>query len=357
MKHNLGFPLPVILVGITGLLSVLAACNLQNIPASVLTTATERATGTLPGATGTIAPTSTTADTVSAIASDTQAIEPTGTPTPTVFDTATVTLTPTIQSSATPTPTPTRKRYVTATHPPTATRRPTKTPTITLTPTPPYADVSIDQPGPLSKVTSPFYMEAGAILGDDAKVQIDLIDEDGQFLFQKTLNYSGYAGARVYFSQQIPFQIDGVAESARMEVSTHDTYGRLQAVRAVDLVLIQMGDDVITAGTEMREPYLIRQPKANTTVSGGVLHLVGLANPVNATPLVIELTDEQGTVVESATVSVPPPSGDLSHTPFAVDIPYSVNASTPVRLNIHQNSDGRLPGIMALTSETVILNP
>ncbi|HTX78023.1 MAG TPA: hypothetical protein VMC62_00065 [Longilinea sp.] len=356
MRRASGFPLPIIFVVIIGVLSLLAACNWQNAPAS-MPTVTEEVTVMGAAETGTLTPMA--MDTVSVTVLDTEAIEfePTETPTPTVLDTATVTPTSTDQSTATPTPTSTRKRYVTATRPPTATRRPTKTPTITLTPTPPYADVSIDQPGSLSKVTSPFYMEAGAILGDNAKIQIDLIDEYGQFLYQKTLTYSGYAGARVYFSQQIPFQIGGVAESARMVVSTHDNFGRLQAVRAVDLILIQMGDNVITAGTEAREPYLIRQPKANATVSGGVLHLVGLADPVNATPLVIELTDEQGTVVGSATVTVPPPSGDLSHTPFAVDIPYSVNSSTPVRLNIHQNSDGRLPGIMALTSETVVLNP
>lgn len=201
-------------------------------------------------------------------------------------------------------------------------------------------------------------MEAGALLGDDAKVQIDLIDENGQFLFQKTLNYYGYAGARVYFSQQVPFQIGGAAESARLEVSTHDTFGRLQAVRSVDLILLQMGEDSTTSGAIEREPYLIRQPQPDTSVSGGVLHLVGLADPVNATPLVIELTDEQGNVVGTASVTVAPPSGDLSHTPFAVDVPYMVSTTTPVRLNIHQNSaDTNLPGIVALTSETVVLNP
>ena len=85
-------------------------------------------------------------------------------------------------------------------------------------------------------------MEAGAILGDDAKIQLDLIDENGQFLYQKTLNYDGDAGARVYFSQQVPFQIGGVAELARLTVSTHDAFGRLQSLRAVDLILIQMGE-------------------------------------------------------------------------------------------------------------------
>jgi hypothetical protein len=356
MKHNWRFFLPVILVGFVGLLSTLSACGRQGVPVATLVPSESVATST-PEVTDTVLPMQTATLASSPMSLDTAAVEATDVSTPTEPSTATVTLTPTSQPSATFTSTPTRRRYVTATHPPTATRRPTKTPTITLTPTPPYADISIDQPGPLSKVLSPFYMEAGAILGDDAKIQLDLIDENGQFLFQKTLNYYSYAGARIYFSQQIPFQIEGAAESARMAVSTHDTFGRLQAVRAVDLILIQMGENATTAGAAEREPYLIRQPKADMTVSGGVLHLVGLADPVNATPLVIELTDEQGTVVGSATITVQPPSGDLSHTPFAVDIPYSVSTTTPVRLNIHQNSDGRLPGIMALTSETVVLNP
>jgi hypothetical protein len=351
MKRNLCFSLPLILIGFVGLL---AACGKQ----SALSVTAESTESPVLEVTDTASLTPATLESVIPPTQvDTSLPEIVVTSLPTEPSTITATVTPTSTQTVTITPSPTRKRYVTPTRPPTATRRPTKTPTITLTPTPSYADVSIDQPGPLSKVTSPFYMEAGAILGDDAKIQLDLIDENGQFLYQKTLNYDGDAGARVYFSQQVPFQIGGVAESARLTVSTHDAYGRLQSLRAVDLILIQMGEDSTTSGSAERQPYIIRQPKADSSVSGGVLHLVGLADPVNATPLVIELTDEQGTVVASATVTVAPPSGDLSHTPFAVDIPYSVSATTPVRLNIHQNSDGRLPGIIALISETVVLNP
>jgi hypothetical protein len=56
-------------------------------------------------------------------------------------------------------------------------------------------------------------------------------------------------------------------------------------------------------------------------------------------------------------VNVPAPSGDLSHTPFEVFIPYKVSTATPVRLVIRQESTGRIPGIVALSSMTLSLEP
>jgi len=106
-----------------------------------------------------------------------------------------------------------------------------------------------------------------------------------------------------------------------------------------------------------QEPYIIRYPRSDQVIQGGILTLSGLARPVNNTPLIIELIDENGTIVGSTQVTVPEPAGSLSHTPFAVEIPYTVSGPTIVRLTIRQESDNRIPGTVALSSMLVQLEP
>jgi hypothetical protein len=62
-------------------------------------------------------------------------------------------------------------------------------------------------------------------------------------------------------------------------------------------------------------------------------------------------------VIASSQMVVDPPSGDLSHTPFQMGIPYRVNESTPARLVLRQESDNRIPGTIALWSMAITLEP
>ena len=82
-----------------------------------------------------------------------------------------------------------------------------------------------------------------------------------------------------------------------------------------------------------------------------------MVRPVNLNPLIFELINEQGQVIAADTLQVSLPGGDLSHTPFRLDLPYQVNASTRVRLSIRQVSDDRIPGTVALWSIPLLLNP
>ncbi|HMD89246.1 MAG TPA: hypothetical protein VKF38_08785, partial [Anaerolineaceae bacterium] len=90
---------------------------------------------------------------------------------------------------------------------------------------------------------------------------------------------------------------------------------------------------------------------------GGTLVVTGLVNPVNNSPVIIELIDEQSNVVGSVKIVIPPPSGDLSHTPFSVGVPYTVDGPTDVRLTMRQESTGRIPGTVELFSEEITLDP
>lgn len=252
-------------------------------------------------------------------------------------------------ATITPGPSPTRTRI------PTRTFWPTKTPTITPTPTPPLPPLNLVRPGLLSKVVSPIQAELYAVTGGDAKVTIELIGEDGRVISRQVEDYQR-AGRYIWLAPKIPFEINGAAETARLQVLTHDEFGRLEQLISTDLVLLSVGRNEINPPAITEKPYLIRQPKRDAEITGGVLDIEGLARPVNDSPLLIELVSENGSAVATKQLLIPPPTGDLSHTPFTVHIPYKVNGPTRVRLTLRQEGS-RIPGTVALVSQTIILEP
>jgi hypothetical protein len=244
-----------------------------------------------------------------------------------------------------------------ATRPPTRTPTLTRTPTITPTPTPPFAVLRIAKPGSLSKVISTIKTEMFVKPGDDGRVHLDLIGEDGRYITRQLLEYQRYLGKNIGIAPQIPFEISGVAETSRLAVTTYDKYNRRIALTSVDLVLLSIGENELNLPGDGLEPYLIRAPEQGDIITGGTVYVQGLAHPVNTNPMIIELIDQDGTTVGTKTIKVPAPSGDLSHTPFVIDIPYQISDITPVRLTVRQESDGRIPGTIALWSEEIVLAP
>jgi hypothetical protein len=83
---------------------------------------------------------------------------------------------------------------------------------------------------------------------------------------------------------------------------------------------------------------------------------MGLIRPVNDSPILLEAIAENGAVIFTKQFIVPPPSGDLSHTPFQLTIPYKVDGPTPLRL-IFRQEGSRIPGSVALSSLTITLEP
>lgn len=295
-------------------------------------------------------------------ATDTPVVPPTYTPEP---PTATIQVLPSHTPTDAVTPTPDDTQLVETIFAPTATRgplptrtrRPTATPTITPTPTPPRASLMITRPGLLSKILSPYQMEAMVTRGMDGIVYLDLIGEDGRTVASQALDYRSSLYQRFWIAPLIDFEISGVAETARLVMSTKDEFGRSMAVSSVDLVLLSLGSNETTPSLIEMEPYLIRYPKEDSLVSGGLMWVSGVARPVNESPLILELVDEQGNVVGSNRIQVPAPTGDLSHTPFGVEIEYTVSEITGVRLVIRQESANRIPGTVALSSMTLFVAP
>ena len=354
---------------------LLAACGNDWQPVDSLQTPLALFSGTAtPTSTATFVPTPLPTDTPTATP-EPPTVTPTDTPSPIPLptDTPTETATPTLTATDGPSPTPTRTpsitrtptktRTVTRTRIPSLTRTRTATPTITstatitLTPTPPPAGLRIMKPGPLSKLVSPIKIQSALVVGDDGLVYIDLTGEDGRLLSRQVLNYRAYIGQEIFIAPEVPFEITSAAETARLTMYTQDAFGRRVRLLGVDLVLMQVGDPEINPAAVVQEPFIVRQPVKDMELSGGLLIVDLLARPVSTRPLILDLVAEDGSVVGSRQVDIPPLMGDFSHSPLTVDIPYTVYGRTPVRLTLRQESDGRIPGTVALSSLLIILYP
>lgn len=233
--------------------------------------------------------------------------------------------------------------------------QPTRTPTPLPTAGIPKAAIQISNPGPLSRIISPLQVRASVHPGPDGRVRVELTGEDGRLLVRKILNYGEQKGY-VYVSDALDFEISAAAETAHLVISTYDTYGRLYALQAVEVILLSIGEDDVNPPGSDQEAVIVLEPLPNKLIQGGTLQVSGLARLPSDQPLLVELITAQGKVVgyRQGAVSVDP---EGEYTPFSVDVPYQVGSPTWVRMVIRQENAGRIPGVVYATSLEVLLSP
>jgi len=158
----------------------------------------------------------------------------------------------------------------------------------------------------------------------------------------------------VYLDEDVQFELSRVSEFGQLRVSMYDTYDRPISINSVDLLLLAMGTSDITPSGGRTEPIVIREPTRNQLIQGGKVIVSGLAKPAEDFMLA-ELVAADGSVVGYRQVFVTP-APDGSYVPYAVEVPYQVDAPTWVRLRVSE-SGTRITGIEHLSSVEVLVSP
>jgi len=198
-------------------------------------------------------------------------------------------------------------------------------------------------------------LNADAYTGPNGIVRVELVGEDGQLMYRQV--FRGTSNDVTYFSlsMDIDFQISGVAEAARLQVSVDDAYKRPVVESSVDLVLLSMGEAQINPPDAGLTSIVIRQPTYLQVIKGGTLHIEGLVRPLNDTPLLAELLTQTGGMIGSRQISITnQPIG--TYRPFSIDIPYTFSQEANIRLVISQQGDP-IPGVAILNSVLIWLEP
>ena len=224
-----------------------------------------------------------------------------------------------------------------------------------VVPTPKSASAAIQilSPGPGSKVTSPIRLNAYLAPGEKGTVTIELLGEDGRLLVRQLLSYGPLV--RIQVISELDFEISAAGELGRLKITTQDNEDRLVSVASVDLLLISLGQSDITPSADSLDRIIIQEPAPKTLVQGSNLRVSGFIRPSGEQSVWVELTTAENRIVGYRQISIPEPE-ETGYTPFSVDVPYTVSATTWVRLSVSQR-DGRIPGIINLSSLEVLLSP
>jgi len=256
--------------------------------------------------------------------------------------------------AGTPSAIPTETLTPSITPTPTDTLTPAPTDTLTPSPSAPSAQIRVETPGPMSKVTSPVKLRMQIVSGSSELVQVDLQGEDGRLLARKLERVPSWPGG-YYVSLKLPFEIRAAAEVGRITISTKDDSGRLQSQLAMRVLLLSVGKDEITPEGDPSERAVFYSPprkEKDAVAQDGVVDIEGRFLPFNDQPVILELLDPEGRTLGLRVLDFSGTDDQL----FSTTIPYKVSEPTPARLVLHQDDD-RLDGYVYLYSQEVLLNP
>ncbi len=256
--------------------------------------------------------------------------------------------------TATPASSPTPSLTPTAAAP-TATRGITPTRTPTGLPQIPAAAIEITAPGALSKVVSPFPLRALLVPGDQGRVAVELLGEDGRVLTRQIVILNPNLGRKAGLAIDVSFEIPAEAELGRLAIYRQDAFGRTTALSSVDLVLLSSGVSDLNVVVDTQARFVLDEPQADALILGGRVLVSGISRPGNPDGLVAELITEAGTILSQRVFAVPEGAPD-TYRQFFVDIPYTVEEATWVLLIIRERGD-RIPGITHITSVEILLSP
>ncbi len=225
-----------------------------------------------------------------------------------------------------------------------------KTPTVD----PGQVPLQLLSPGPNSKVVSPIELIVHISPKFAGSTRIELIGEFGEELYRKTFRTFPNIGYYTRVDENISYEIKTASELARLQISTFDKFGRIQAINSVHLLLQKVGENEITAGESSQPRLLLDSLNDGENINSESLDIKGSYLPINEHPLILELINESGVVLGSKLIQVNNNVGEYQ--PISISIPYSVHEETGIRLVFHQ-SDDVMDGLMYLQSLPLVLGP
>ncbi len=215
--------------------------------------------------------------------------------------------------------------------------------------------ILILQPGPASHLTSPIHIEGLADPTFEQTLVVRLVLIDGTEVASLPTTIAADVGQRGPFEADLFFNVPGGGNAFIQVYSQSPRDGGVTHLASVGVTLVSSGPTTVVPVKAHPEDIAIAQPQPAQTVSGGLLHVEGVALASFEQTLLIELYDADGNVVASQPVIVAAP--DLGQPgPFVADIPYSVTASGPGRVVVRDVSPA-YGGDVHLASVEVDLNP
>lgn len=192
-------------------------------------------------------------------------------------------------------------------------------------------------PGPGSIVTSPVTVSGVADPAFEQTIVVRILTVDGGELALLPTTIQADIGMRGPFSVDVPFSVTSdtngfiqvFVQSARDGGTTH--------LETVSVLLSAAGPANITPAPAYPEQIFIQVPAAGQTISGGTVHVAGFALASFEQTLVIDVYDQNGTLVGSKPIMTNAPDLGIPG-PFDDNVTYVVAGSGPGRIVVRDPS-------------------
>jgi hypothetical protein len=225
----------------------------------------------------------------------------------------------------------------------------------------PQAEIQIISPGRLSRVLSPFSLHLYLVpprndRGEDLIYQISLYGDDGRLINRETITRTSDQASDSHLLLDLDFTISKDAETARLEISAVDPYGRISSMETTDIVLLSRGEQEIKTILDLFADMIIQQPVPSTLIQGGLLIVQGVTRIAPGGELLVECINRDGDQVGSAVFEVAEEDLGKGYRSFTGEIPYQVGSSSWIRVQVIAR-DGQFSGIQSLSSVEVLVSP
>lgn len=220
----------------------------------------------------------------------------------------------------------------------------------------PEETIMILEPGPGSRAVSPLHVAGWSDPTFEQALSVRLLSFDGDEIGpQVPVQILADVGQRGPFSVEIPFAVSEERNALLQVLSYSPRDGGVTHLSSVGVTLLPGGAASLVARPAYPEQIDVLQPGPGSTVSGGVLHVEGVAVASFEGTLVVELYDEAGGLLASEPLIVDAPDMGLPGT-FSINLAYSLVSAGPGRVVVLDPSPA-FDGVNHLSSVDVQLEP
>jgi hypothetical protein len=217
----------------------------------------------------------------------------------------------------------------------------------------PPAALSISQPGPGSYLHSPIKVVGWGGPSYNERVHIRLLGEDGRELAHYVTYLLVYPGKAGRFIAYIYFEIEALAEAARLEVSTESPRNKAtHQLSSVEVTLLSRGSPLVRRALNGPEKITILSPAKNSVIESGEIQVLGAAWLESDAPLTVQLIDMRDNILDSQQIWLNTEPGQLEI--FETNLRYEVTNSQYARVVVFEPGSD-IPGIVHLSSVEVWL--
>jgi hypothetical protein len=201
----------------------------------------------------------------------------------------------------------------------------------------PNEKIMILEPGPGSRVVSPVRISGVADSTFEQTLVVRLLLEDGSEIALQPTMIHAELGQRGPFELDLEFEING-EQPAFIQVFEHSARdGEIIHLSTVGITISSDGPAEIRVSEPKPEQIVVLQPTIRERVSGGSATVRGYGWASFEQTLLIEVQDENGSVVGSTPILVDSPEmGQPGH--FTAEVPYQVSQIGPGRILIRDIS-------------------